>query len=194
MRRSVRPFIKVFKNRSPKSSATHPRPISDADNDASKPSFLDLSVFRTCQNKFDDEHKVALTAAEAVFGRSNPAAPLPKASPLSNSPVRRVLPSYIAEDDLLTVRLTEGDGRSCGGRSVGKVKTFFPIRLKKPTLQPESEVASGYLEWPPTRLSPDILIVSSPHRERRSIQKRWVLMTELKAGEKWKRRLCKAAR
>ena len=101
---------------------------------------------------------------------------------------------HIAEGDLLTVRLTEGDGRSCGGRSVEKVKTFFPIRLKKLTLQPESDVASGYLEWPPTRLSPDILIVSSPHRERRSIQKRWVLMTELKAGEKWKRRLCKAAR
>ena len=77
MRRTVRPFIKEFKTRSAKSSATHPQPIGDADNDGSKPSFLDLNVFTTRQNKFDDEHKVALTAADAVFGRSNPVAPTP---------------------------------------------------------------------------------------------------------------------
>jgi hypothetical protein len=109
-------------------------------------------------------------------------------------PLGRVLPSHIGEDDPLTVRLTEGDGKSRRGRSVGKVKSSFPVRFKKPTRQPESEVARGFLERPPTSFSPDILIVSTPHRERRSIQKRWVLRTALKAGEKWKRRLCKAAR
>jgi hypothetical protein len=194
VRRSVRPFIKEFKTRSAKSSATHPQPIGDGDNDGSKLSFLDLNVFMTRQNKFDDEHKVALTAADAVFGRSNPVAPLPTESPLSKAPVGRVLPSHIDEDDLLTVRLTEGDGKSRSGRSVGKVKSSSPIRLKKPTLRPESEVAGGCLERPATSFSPDILIVSAPRRDRRSIQKRWVLRTELKAGEKWKRRLCKAAR
>jgi hypothetical protein len=120
VRRTVRPFIKEFKTRSAKSSATHPRPLGDTDNDGSKLSFLDLNVFTTRQNKFDDEHKVALTAADAVFGRSNPVAPLPTASPLSNAPVGRVLPSHIDEDDLLTVRLTEGDGKFRSGRSVGK--------------------------------------------------------------------------
>ncbi len=194
MRRTVRPFIKEFKTRSAKSSATHPRPIGDADNDGSKPSFLELNVFTTRQNKFDDEHKVALTAADAVFGEGSPAAPLPKASPLSNAPVGRVLPSLIRDDDVLTVRLTEGDGKSRGSRSVGKVKSSSPIRLKKPTLRPESEVARVFLERPTTSFSPDILIVSAPRRDRRSIQKRWVLRTELKAGEKWKRRLWKAAR
>jgi hypothetical protein len=39
----------------------------------------------------------------------------------------------------------------------------------------------------------DILLDSS-QRARRAIQKKWVLKTELKAGEKWKRRLSKAAR
>ena len=194
MRRTVRPFIKEFKTRSAKSSATHPRPLGDTDNDGSKLSFLDLNVFTTCQNKFEAEHKEALTAADAVFGEGSPVAPLPKASPLSNAPVGRVLPSYIGEDDLLTVRLTEGDGKSRSGRSVGKVKSSSPIRLKKPTLRPESEVAGGFLERPATSFSMDILIVSTPHRDHRSIQKRWVLRTELKAGEKWKRRLCKAAR
>ena len=169
MRRTLRPFIKEFKTRSAKSSATHPQPLGDADNDGSKPPFLDLNVFTTRQNEFDDERKVALTAADAVFGRSNPVAPLPTASPLSNAPVGRVLPSYIGEDDLLTVRLTEGDGKSRSGRSVGKVKSSSPIRLKKPTLRPESEVAGGCLERPATSFSPDILIVSAPHRDRRSI-------------------------
>jgi hypothetical protein len=193
VRRTVRPFIKEFKTCSAKSSATHPQPIGDADN-GSKPSFLDLNVFTTRQNKFDDEHKVALTEADAVFGRSNPVAPPPTASPLSKAPVGRVLPSHIGEDDLLTVRLTEGDGKSRSGRRVRKVKSSSPIRLKKPTLRPESEVAGGCLERPATSFSQDILIVSAPRRDRRSIQKRWVLRTELKAGEKWKRRLCKAAR
>ncbi len=194
MRRSVRPFIKEFKTRSAKSSATHPQPIGDADNDGSKPSFLDLNVFTTRQNKFDDEHKVALTAADAVFGRSSPGAPLPKASPLSIAPVGRVLPSLIRDDDVLSVRLTEGDGKSRSGRNVGKVKSPSPIRLKKPTRQPESEVVRVFLERPATSFSPNILIVSVPRRDHRSIQKRWVLRTELKAGEKWKRRLCKVAR
>ena len=194
MRRTVRPFIKEFKTRSAKSSATHPRPLGDTDNDGSKLSFLDLNVFTTRQNKFEAEHKEALTAADAVFGEGSPVAPLPKASPLSNAPVGRVLPSHIGEDDLLTVRLTEGDGKSRSGRNVGKVKSPSPIRLKKPTLRPESEVAGAVLERLATSFSTDILIVSTPHRDHRSIQKRWVLRTELKAGEKWKRRLCKAAR
>ncbi len=194
MRRTVRPFIKEFKTRSAKSSATYSRPIGDADNNGSKPSFLDRNVFMIRQNKFDDEHKVALTAADAVFGRSNPVAPLPKASPLSDAPVGRVLRSYVAEDDLLTVRLTEGDGKSRSGRSVEKVKSSFSVRFKKPTRQPEGEVARDFLERPATSFSPDKLTVSAPRRERRSIQKRWVLRTELKPGENWKRRLCKAAR
>ena len=145
MRHTVRPFIKEFKTRSAKSSATHPRPLGDADNDGSKPSFLDPNVFTTRQNKFDDEHKVALTAADAVFGEDSPVDPLPKASPLSNAPVGRVLPSLIGDDDVLTVRLTEGDRKSRGSRSVGKVKSSSPIRLEKPTRQPESEVARPIL-------------------------------------------------
>ncbi len=194
MRRSVRPFIKEFKTRSAKSSATHPQPIGDADNYGSKPSFLDLNVFTTPQNKFDDEHKIALTAADAVFGRSSPVAPPPTASPLSIAPAGRVLPSLTRDDDVLIVRLTKGNGQARSGRRAGKVKSSSPIRLKKPTLQPESEVARVFLDRPATSFSPDILFVSLPRRDRRSIQKRWVLRTELKAGEKWKRRLCKAAR
>jgi hypothetical protein len=194
VRHTVRPFIKEFKTRSAKSSAAHPRPTGDAGNDGSKPSFSGLNVFSTRQSNNGDEHKVAFTAPDAVFGRGSPVAPLSETSQLSNAPVGRVLPSLIGEDDPSPVRLTDGDGKGRRGRSAGNVKSSLPIRRKQPTFQPKGELASGFLEQPTESFSPDILIASRPQRERRSIQKRWVLRIELKAGEKWKRRLCKAAR
>ena len=191
MRRTVRPFIKEFKTRSAKSSAAHPQLISDADDNGSKPSFSGLNVFSPRQNNNGDGHKVALTAADAFFGRGSLVAPLSETSQLSNAPVGRVLPSLIGEDDPSPVRLTDGDEKSRRGH---RIKSSLPIRHNQRTLQPKSELASGFLDRPGTSFSPDILIVTTPHRDRRSIQKRWVLRTELKAGEKWKRRLCKAAR
>ena len=143
---------------------------------------------------YDGELKVTLTAAEAVFGRGSPVDTLPETSQLSNAAVGRVLPSLIGEDDPLPVRLTDGDGKSRRGHRIGKVKSPLPIRRNQRTLQPKSDVARVFLERPDANCSPDILIASTPLRKRRSIQKRWVLKTELKAGEKWKRRLCKAAR
>jgi hypothetical protein len=193
VRRTVRPFIKEFKTRSAKSSAAHPQLIGDADDDGSRPSFLDLDVFSR-QNNFDEELKVALTAADAVFGRGSPVTPLPDTSPFSKAPTGRVLPSLIGEDDPLPIRLTDGDGKSRRGHRIGKLKSPLPIRRNQRILQPKSDVARIFLEQRDANCSPDILIASIPLRKRRSIQKRWVLKTELKAGEKWKRRLCKAAR
>jgi hypothetical protein len=194
VRHTVRPFIKEFKTRSAKSSAAHQQLISDADNDGSKPSFLGLNVFSPRQNNDGDEHKVALTAADAVFGRGSQVAPLSETSQLSNAPVGRVLPSLIGEDDTLAVLITEGNENSRRGHRIGKLKSPLPIRRNQPTLRPKSELASDFLEQPDANCSPDILLASTLLRKRRSIQKRWVLKTELKAGEKWKRRLCKAAR
>jgi hypothetical protein len=48
------------------------------------------------------------------------------------------------------------------------------------------------VEQSATKISPETLI--APDHERRSTQKRRILDASLKAGEKWKRRLCKAAR
>lgn len=194
MRHTVRPFIKEFKTRSGKSPAAHRQPTGYTNNDGSKPSFLGLNVFLPRQNNFDGELKVTLTAAEAIFRRGNPVDTLPETSQLSNAAVGRVLPSLIGEDDPLPVRLTDGDGKSRRGHRIGKVKSPLPIRRNQRTLQPKSDVARVFLERPDANCSPDILIASTPLRKRRSIQKRWVLKTELKAGEKWKRRLCKAAR
>jgi len=122
VRHTVRPFIKEFRpvRLSRRNSSTA---IGDADNDGSKPSFLDLNVFTTRQNKFDDEHKVALTAADAVFGEGSPAAPLQGVSVIQR-PCWPGVASLIRDDDVLTVRLTEGDGKSRGSRSVGKSKAL----------------------------------------------------------------------
>jgi len=160
VRHTVRPFIKEFKTRSAKSSAAHPRPTGDAGNDGSKPSFLGLNVFSTRQSNNGDEHKVAFTAPDAVFGRGSPVAPLSETSQLSNAPVGRVLPSLIGEDDPSPVRLTDGDGKARRGRSAGNVKSSLPIRRKQPTFQPKGELASGFLEQPTESFSPDILIAS----------------------------------
>jgi hypothetical protein len=194
VRHTVRPFIKEFKTRSAKSSAARLRSAGGADNDGSRLSFLDLDVFSLRQNNDGNELKVTLTAAEAVFRRGSPVHTLPETSQLSNAAVGRVLPSLIGEDVPLPVRLTDGDGKFRRRDRIGKVKSLLPIRRNQRTLKPKSDVARVFLEPPDATCSADILIASTPLRKRRSIQKRWVLKTELKAGEKWKRRLCKAAR
>jgi hypothetical protein len=194
VRHTVRPFIKEFKTRLGKSPAAHRQPTGYTNNDGSKPSFLGLNVFLPRQNDFDGELKVTLTTAEAIFRRGSPVDTLPEKSQLSNAAEGRVLTSLIGEDDPLPVRLTDGDGKSRRGHRIGKVKSPLPVRRNQRTLQPKSDVARVFLERPDANCSPDILIASTPLRKRRSIQKRWVLKTELKAGEKWKRRLCKAAR
>jgi hypothetical protein len=195
MRRTVRPFIKEFKRRSLKSPAASPPPIDGADRNDLKPSFLNLSVFSTPQNNPNDEYNAALKVADAVFGGRNSAAAVPGNEPSSSRTVGRVLPSLIQEDDALTIRLREADEKVRRGRVAGKAMSPSAIRRKKPILQPESETARVSVERPAASPSVEISIVSArPDREHRSIQKRWVLGTELKPGEKWKRRLCKAAR
>jgi hypothetical protein len=194
MRRTLRPFIKEFKRRSLKSSAACPPPIDNAEKNDLKPSFLDLGVFSTPQNNPNDEYNAALKVADAVFGGRNLAAAVPENDPSSSRAVGRVLPSLIQEDDALTIRLREADEKIRRGRGAGKAMGPSPIRRKKPILQPESETARVSVERPAASPPVEISTSSEPDRERRSIQKRWVLGTELKPGEKWKRRLCKAAR
>jgi hypothetical protein len=193
VRRPVRSFIKEYKNRSMKPAADHPRPV-DADNERSKPSFLEASIFAVRRNKYDDERKAALAAADAVFGGRSSAASIFETAPSSDAPGGRILPSLIDEDDALAARLTEADEKIRRDRRLGKAESSSPTRRKKATVQPKNDGSRVSTERPAENSSPEISIVSAPRLEHRSIRKRWVLETELKAGEKWKRRLCKAAR
>jgi hypothetical protein len=105
-----------------------------------------------------------------------------------------VLPSLIDEDTPLTVRLKKADEKPRRGRPPGKGKTSSPAPRKQPPLPQKVKAARASVEQPIASIAPEQAIVSATRRERGSILKRWVLKTELKAGEKWKRRLCKAAR
>ena len=94
MRPTVRPFKIEFKTRSSRSTPMRP-PTNDAGKDRATPSFLDANVFTAGRNNHANDYEAARKAAEAVFGRSVPAAPRPETNPPLNAPVGRVLPSLI---------------------------------------------------------------------------------------------------
>jgi len=194
MRQPIRPFITEFKSRSSKASAPRPPTIKDADKDGETPPFLDTSVFAARQNNPSDEYEAAMRAADAVFGKSRSAVPASQKAPSAVAPGGQVLPSLIEEDDPLTVRLKKADEKTRRGRPPGKGKTSSPAPRKKLPLPLKMKAARASVEQPIANISPEGAIVSAPRRERGSILERWVFKTELKAGEKWKRRLCKAAR
>ncbi len=194
MRQPVRPFITAFKSRPSKSSAPRPPTIEGADKDGRKPPFLDTSVFAARQSNPPDEYEAAMRAADAVFGKSRAADPASQKAPSAVAPVGQVLPSLIEADDPLTVRLKKAEEKSRRGRPPGKGKTASPAPRKTPPVRPQREAERAFEEQPIANIAPEQAIVSATCRERGSILERWVLKTELKAGEKWKRRLRGAAR
>ena len=194
MRPTVRPFKIEFKNRLSRSTPMRPLRGGDAGEERATPSFLDVGVFAAGRRSHTNGYGDAMKAADALFARSVPDALAPETNPSSNTPTGRVLPSLIENGDTLAVRLAETDEKPRRKRATGKVKAASPVRPKRPRAQPESAVAEVSVEQPPTSIPPDTSIATAPERELRSPKKRRLLDAELKAGEKWKRRLCKAAR
>jgi len=164
----------------------------DAGKDRVTPSFLDVGVFKAGRNSHATGYEAAMKAAEAVFARSVPAAPRPETNPPLNAPVGRVLPSLIENSVAPTIRLAEADEKPAPSRATKKAKAASPVRPKRPSAKPEAVVMQDSVEQSATKIAPETL--TAPDHERRSLQKRRVLDASLKAGEKWKRRLCKAAR
>jgi hypothetical protein len=188
MRPTVRPFKIEFKTRSSRSTPMRPPTSVDAGKDRATPSFLEVSVFPAGRNSHANDYEAARKAAEAVFGRSVPAAPGPETNPPLNAPVGRVLPNLIENSVGPTIRLVEADEKPVRGRAAGRARAASRVQPKKPTIQPEPAVMQDSVE----QSAQETLI--APDHELRSLQKRRVLDANLKAGEKWKRRLCKAAR
>jgi hypothetical protein len=193
VRHIVRPFIKEFKNRSIRSTPGYPNPIGAVEDDGPKPPFMDLGVFGIRQANSADDRNDALKAAEAVFGKSSAGASVPETSPSSNARVGRILPSLLAADDSRALQSTNPDEKISRRQRRPKTENPSAIRREKPTLERSSEVARVAEARRAASSVPEISTVSAPRRER-PIQKRWVLATALKAGEKWKRRLPQAAR
>jgi hypothetical protein len=193
MRRIVRPFIKEFKAHSSK-SALRTRPARSAGNGHAQPSSADPSVGESQRSRHEDSYKAALEAADAVFGRKDSVAPVPCDIAAPIAPKGRVLPSLIEQEDALTIRLKTAE-KPRRGRKPGKTKTAAPAQRKKPAPPPRSKATRDFaIEQFATSSAPDKETASTSPRKRRSIRERWVLKTALMAGEKWKRRLRKAAR
>ncbi len=204
MRRTVRPFVKEFKNRSSKSSTRPATPVTEEP----KPSFFDLAEAAPRHNghSHDDGYEAALKAADAIFGKKiNVAAPIIRPAladgPQPVVPVGRVLPSLIETPDAAAADRREPVKKPRKPRApraeAEKAETpATPARRGRPPRQPKSEAPSLTVERPVVvaKVAAEPASASAPRRTRRSIQLRWVLQTELKAGEKWKRRLPEAAR
>jgi len=168
--------------------------VDDNAAEGPKPFFLDTASFFAGQNTDSLGREAAMRAADAVFGVSKVATLEIENPPSSVFPVSRVLPSLIDEDDALTVRLREADKKRYRGRKPGKFATASIVRRQERVIQPQHTVTLGPIEPSVANLDPEQALVPVRRRERSSIQKRWVLKTELKAGEKWKRRLHNAVK
>ena len=167
MRPTVRPFKIEFKTRSSRSTPMRPPTSDDAGKDRATPSFLDASVFTAGRNSHANDYEAARKAAEAVFGRSVPAAPGPETNPPLNAPVGRVLPSLIENSVAPTIRLAEADEKPVRRRAAGRAKATSRVQPKKPTVQPESAVMQDSVEQSATKIAPETLI--APDHERRSL-------------------------
>jgi hypothetical protein len=198
VRRPVRPFVIEFKPRSSKSSAPRSPRIDEAGKTNATPAFLDVAVFTANRSGQSNDYETAMKAADAVFGRSAAVAAEPIAPP--NAPTGGVLPSLIESVDALAVPSTEIEEKPRRGRVARKAETAPPVRVKPrtrpktPTVRPESVAPQDFVKPAAIILQPNAPTAAEPDREPRSLRKRRLLDAELKAGERWKRRLCKAAR
>jgi hypothetical protein len=197
VRRPVRPFVIEFKPRSSKSSAPRSPRIDDAGKANATPAFLDVSVF-TASRSVQGDYETAMKAADAVFGRSAAVAAEPIAPP--NAPTGRVLPSLIESVDAPAIPSMEIEEKPRRGRVARKAEMAPPVQVKSrvrpktPTVRPESVAPQDFVKPAAIVSQPNTPTAAEPDREPRSLRKRRLLDAELKAGERWKRRLCKAAR
>lgn len=194
MRSPPRPFKIEFKNRSAKSAALGPPATEDYGGNISKPSFLDTSDFVAARSSRANGYDAVMEAADAVFARSVPASPAPETGPTPGISVGRVLPSLADDSDPLAIRLAEADKKSRRKHVARKAQAIAPLRPTMSKAPPTSAATQAPDEQATKEIARETPNVATQDRPRRSIHKRRLLEAELKAGEKWKRRLCEAAR
>ncbi|WP_442755205.1 hypothetical protein ACNHKD_00645 [Methylocystis sp. JAN1] len=191
MRQPVRPFITAYKNRSSKFRMPRPRDIDDPEKAISKPMSVDLSVNAPAKPRMDAEYSAALAAADALFGGKAIVAEAVQEP--SNIPTSRILPCLLQPEAQLA---PPAEQAKKAGRAPRAAKPPARKAAKATAVVPpvKPAIARQAVEPPQVVVTPDTLNVPATRRERSSIQNRWVRKTELKPGEKWKHRLCKAAR
>lgn len=190
-RRPVPPFITEFKKPTSRSSASRPARDGGAAADKPKPAFLDPKRFLGDRSENDDGLEAAMRAADAIFS-INAAAASEIETP-APAPKGRILPSLIDPEDELTIRLREAEAKRRRGRKPKHDAPSSSARSERPTRRPKIKPPPPVAPTP-APIDAERQILSRNPRARRSIQERWVLKTELKPGERWKRRLHRAAR
>jgi hypothetical protein len=219
MRRTLRPFVKEFKHRSVKAPL---RSSAAAEESVEKsPSFLDLAApLQPVVVAHDDSYEAAMRAADLVFGKKSEPAPAPVPEPVLADAVEapvlptatgRVLPSLIEAEtpapEPRGARKKERKPRAPRAESAAEpAPTRAPRaeRAPKPAVRRrpaaleetatavvQPAIAQANVEAAPLQAQGE---PAAPRRLRRPIQLRWVLQKELKAGERWKRRLPENAR
>lgn len=189
--RPTRPFITAYKNRSSKSRPSDTWTIKETESAKADTSLNDLSALAAVDLAPDSAYLAALKAADAVFGREadeRPRVPPQPATP----PTGRILPNLLQEDVLSSRPASPAPKKTRRARQPAKVKEA--VRAKPTTPKREALSAAPTPAVLPARGAEPEIVFETSFRVRRSIQKRWVLKTALKAGERWKRRLGKFAR
>lgn len=209
MRHPVRPFLIEFKTRSSKPAVPRaPRAASAAvKTSAAKssappafPAFLDVSAFNSTRSGHGEDYESAMKAADAVFGRAPVSAP--GSVNAADAPTGRVLPSLVETTaaPLRPVETPRPVPTAKKAKMTASPPALKPPRLKTPKLRPERVATREPATPAPTELAalaPSAVAgaaTSAPDHKSRSSRKRRLLDAKLKVGERWKRRLCKAAR
>lgn len=189
--RPTRPFITAYKNRSSKSRPSDTWTIKETESAKADSSLNDLSALAAVEQTPDAAYLAALKAADAVFGRDANEPPRVVRQP-DRPPTGRVLPNLLEENVVGPRPARAASKKPPRARQPAKVKEAVHTKPKKPKRQALSTAPTPAAQ-PAKEREPEIVVETS-FRARRSIQKRWVLKTDLRAGERWKRRLGKFAR
>jgi hypothetical protein len=193
MRQPTRPFITAYKGRSPKSRTSNPWKINEPENASVSPTLNAASASAAPEVERDASYLAALNAADAVFGAKAPERPQ-ILSPSTGLP-GRVLPNLLQNEVVNDLPARGASTRTRRARQPAKVAEAVPAEPKKAKPQAAPLTAVTPIFTAPRAKEPEPeVILNTSSRPIRKIRRKWVLKTELKAGETWKRRLSRFAR
>lgn len=194
MHQPMRPFITAYKNRPSKSRMPRPPEIDDSPRAIATPLRIDLSADAPAMSRLDAHSSAARAAADGIFGKKAVEEATLQAQP--SVPARRILPCLLQREaePASPPEQTKKARRAPSAVKPLERKTAKAAEEAAIFVPLEPAVAKKVVEPPPVVETPDLSNVTASRRERSAIQNRWVRKTELGPGEKWKQRLCKAAR
>ncbi len=191
MRQKIRPFVTVYKNRSTKSRKLWDTSLLE-EAGLRQPSVKANDAHRSMGGP--DKHYTAPTKLDAheVFSGGQAVEPIATVAP-ATAPRGRILPCLLQSETQIAPlkQPSENVRRPRAKRKPSKIE---PDHVKVACVRAEVIIAEPSVE-PVERTAGHASVEnSSPPRRRSRIQGRWVRKTGLRPGERWKRRLCDAAR